>query len=86
LLLLACGAHAEGGAAGRVGKSGDARSREAEEGPATSAPQVFTVVPEHSEPGRVFVDPVQGDGAGRAVEVFRGARAREGDRSKKIGM
>jgi len=37
LLLLACGAHAEGGAAGRVAKSVDARSREAEEGPATSA-------------------------------------------------
>jgi len=76
--------HAEGGDV--VGRSWEGRSFEANEGPTTAALQASVVVPEHSEIGRMFVDTVHSDGviACTAV-VFRGARKREGDESRKIG-
>jgi len=76
--------HAEGG--GAVGRFGEGRSFEADKVPATPASQVLVVVSEHSETRRMFVDTVHGDGAiACAVVMFRGARMRDGDRSKKIG-
>jgi len=63
LLFLALGAHADGGGAvGSVGNSSEAARRwEAEVGPAITASQVLTVVSEHSETGRIFVDTAQAE-------------------------